>query len=218
MVKRNKKKVGNNPSVAQVANMIRNMSLAPAPKPKRKRRNRGKKAGVSAGNVDGVMSMSRREFVAEVTLGNSKSTTIGSVEINPTQFSFLKGLVKSFEMYRWLKLHFYYKPAVGTNIGGLFSMGVDWDSKTTPTTRQQVGSFSPNQTLACWADGEKTPLVLPLNRLQTRTWYLPHCDVEVDKGSGTLRWAVTGTTSVSQSVYGEIWVDYSVQLAGTNPG
>lgn len=191
------------------------MMVKPAP-PKKKRKNK-KKADRSGGLQDGVMTLSRSELVATIEIAANGSTAGKSFPIIPDTFSFLKGIGASFDRVRWNSIKFYYKPAVGTTFGGLVSMGVDWDNSPTTIDRSKVSSMTPNMTCAAWHDGEKTPLVLPASRLQSRSWYVPNAtDAKlIDKGPGALVVAASVSKQTTQVAIGEVWVHYSVTMQGT---
>lgn len=164
-----------------------------------------------------MITLQRKELVKTVTLDANKSSMTGHFDVVPDSFSFLKGVAKSFDRVKWNKLHFFYKPAVGTVYGGLFSMGFDWDWSQGDTDRTTLSGYTPNSTNACWADTEKTPMVLPQNRLQARIWYTPQTGQWSDKGPGKLHYAASGTSSASPQTLGEIWVCYSLTMQGTSP-
>lgn len=200
------------------------VSGAQAPKQnnnnKRRRRLR-RKATASGGGVsgDGMITLSRRELLQSIKLEANKDTSTGMIDLIPTSFSFLKSLSASFDRLKWNKLRVYYKPAVGTVYGGLVSYGMDWDFATNPSNRESVASLTPSVTCAAWQDTESKALMLPTNRLQSRAWYLPNTDdaKPLDKGPGRLLWGATGKKESTVTVLGEIWVEYSVTMQGTNP-
>lgn len=202
-----------------------------APKPKRpakKRRNRkrarkgltsvpGTTAVVTKRNQalgPGEMVFRRSELVTSVTVARATASKVGSVEITPDSFSFLKGIATAFERVKWNRLAFYWKPAVGTTVGGLIAMGVDWDWSDPARDRRAVVSYTPSVSHAAWQDTESRPLVLSNSRLQSRNWYSPNAE-KFDKGPGILAWAADVSTQSADLLLGEIWVSYEVHFAGT---
>lgn len=186
------------------------------PRPARKRRNKRTKKVSSQGDCTVVIS--RSELVHSCTTG-ADGLANGNVNIRPDSFSFLKGFAKSFDRTKWQRVAFSYRPAVGTTVGGLISMGVDWDFSSNATTRAKICGLSPNVSFACWENTEKRPLVLPSSRLMSRDWYsnsTTSVAVAYDTGPGILSWAVEAPSAKS-TVVGEIWVDYTVTMCGTNP-
>lgn len=211
--KRNNGSSNVTPQVLEQA--LRNLSLARAPaKRKRKRSRRG--GGGAGGIADGEIRISRKELLTTVTLPRSKPDVNGYVKLEPGAFSFLKGVSKSFERYKYQKLRVYWKPAVGTVYGGMVAMGIDFDSsRTAGVGRSQVVAYTPSMTCACWADTESKPLIIPPPRLQTRNWYLTSA-TGFDASPGTLMWAANGESSATaDKVLGEIWVEYSITFQGT---
>lgn len=203
-------------SVGQMTNLLQKLAVAPA-KPKRKRnRKRNPTAGTSA---QGIITLSRRELVGEISLATDSPKAQGHWDLVPNSFGFLKNLAQCFDRIKWLKLNIFYKPAVGTVYGGLIAVGMDWDFGSADVERSKIAGFTPNFTCAAWADTENRPMVLPKNRLQSREWYTPNSVSSewVDRGPGKLHWAASGASEKGGRVLGEIWVDYSVQMMGTNP-
>lgn len=191
---------------------------ASAPKSgKSRRRRRNRRGGANSMAGDGVITLSRQECVASLKVTKGKGEEGGSVDIKPAAFSFLKGVAKSFDRLKWNNLRFYYKPAVGTTFGGLVSFGVDWDWTNTDIARTGISALTPSSTTAAWADTEKTPLILPTSKLQSRTWYSPVSANTFDQGPGKLHWAITCTSQTADTVVGELWAAYSVVMQGTNP-
>nr|QHA33889.1 putative coat protein [Atrato Sobemo-like virus 2] len=211
----------------QLAAVVRRLDKLDLSKPPRQRqqqpRRRRRRASrgvprVRPGCVSGPgeIVMARTELLTTVKLAASSATANGSVDIVPSSFSFMKNLFSSFERIRWDSLHFYWKPAVGTVYGGLFSMGVDWDLSSQATTREAISGYTPNASMACFADSQKTPMVLPPSRLQSRLWYTPNQGDKTDKGPCSLVWAVSGTEGPTAATLGEIWATYTVVMSGTH--
>lgn len=155
------------------------------------------------------MRLARSELVRSLTTDASGSAS-GTIGIVPDSFPVLAQLFKSFEKVRWLSFRVFYKPAVGTTVGGLITYGIDWDRKAdSATTRQKVAAYTPSHTQAIWADNELSPMIIPPSRLQLKLWYTPD---QGTPGPGSLVYRAEGPKS---TVVGEIWVHYSVILAGT---
>lgn len=169
---------------------------------------------------EGAITLSRCELMVSLVIKKGTSTSTGHVDLIPSSFSFLKGIAKSFDRLKWNNMRVFYKPAVGTVYGGLVSYGVDWDFSTTAELkRPAISGLTPNYSLAAHADSEKSPLVLPSRRIQSRLWYSPNSGTEYkDMGPGKLMWAVDGMSADKSDVtVGELWVAYSVTMQGTNP-
>lgn len=179
---------------------------------------RGRKRRSSPGcNLkDGEIRLRRKELLDTVKIPASRSSVKGHIDIIPSSFSFLKTLDAAFERHQWRALKFWWKPAVGTTFGGLFSSGIDWDfAGTADVERKKIVAHTPSSTHSVWQDTEATPLVLPKDRLQSRLWYLPDASEYVDKGPGRLQYAADTATQTVETTIGEIWVGYDVILSGT---
>lgn len=197
-----------------MASLVTAMSKAQvAPKPKKKRAPRRKN---NPSREDGSITLTRTELVTTLTLSNA-SSAVGHIDLLPDSFPFMKAVFAAFDRLKWLKLHMYYKPAVGTVYGGLVSFGMDWDFSSVDVNRSKISGFSPNCTIAAWADGENRPLVIPPNKLMSRSWYTPRQGDWVDKGPGKIHWAINGKRDAGETTIGELWVSYTVQMFGTNP-
>lgn len=218
---RNKNKNNKSKSVAakvdSLTSAVNRMALATptAPKPRRRRR-RAAGSRNSTTTSAGDIVISRRELFLTIKTAANSTAAHGNEYICPGKFSFLKSLDACFERFKFLKCHFYYKPAVGTTYGGLISFGVDWD-RSPPSTvdRKVVSGYTPNRSLALWNDSERNPMVLPPSRLQSRNWYVTGSAAGLDNGPGSLVWAIDATSAASAITVGEIWVDYTVHFSGT---
>lgn len=205
----------------KILSLLQQLVLQPkapaASKKKRKRKN--KAAGNRLTQSDpGGMTIARRELLMEVAIAANKDAVYKMADLRPDNFHFLKGIAKSFERFRFTKLNIYWKPAVGTTYGGMVAIGIDWDfSDNTAQTRADITSYTPSQSFSCWSDTERTPLVLPPSRLQSRNWYATSATT-FDGGVGRLKIAANGETSPNTSkTVGELWIDYRVQFSGTQP-
>nr|UXD80076.1 putative capsid protein [Lasius neglectus virus 3] len=168
----------------------------------KKRRNRRKRADI---DFSGTVRVSREELLVELV-----SNSAVSIELIPSEFSTLKGIANSFERAKWHSLAVFYKPGVGTTKDGLVTYGVDWDGRKPAVTRKDIAAYTPSSTHAIWADTSNRPLHLPQKMLQSRDWYVYASDADkVDKGPGTL-----AVKTDYASGGGELWVRYSVTLAG----
>lgn len=224
--------------IQQLLARVNQLSVAPKPRKRRKRRGnqgpanllaasaavtnnggrsgrRRRKRGVGSQIAQsGDVTLERCEMLTALKLGSGKSTLVGSEPLALAKFGFLASMGKAFERVRWMQCHIWYKPAVGTNFGGLVTLGVDWNLGKGPTDRKGIVALTPNHTLACYADSEKSPMVLPSDRLMSRQWYDTSKD-DADGAPGTLCWAVDSTAPSAETTVGEVWVRYRVVLSGT---
>uniref|UniRef100_A0AB39J8D1 Capsid protein n=1 Tax=Chihuahua culicoides solemo-like virus 1 TaxID=3239315 RepID=A0AB39J8D1_9VIRU len=209
---RNAKKNVNAASDAlqKMVQMMSSVKMQPSA-PKRPKPRRNRKARVSAVDAEGMITLSRKELVTTITSESNGSKSL-TIALKPDSFKFLKNLGSSFERTRWLKMSFFYKPAVSMTSAGLVAMGVDWDSQSTKSTREDIAAYTPSSTFAVWQDTEKAPLILPPTKLQSRQWYMHASSEQADSGPGTLVISATGPNS---STLGELFVVYTVQMMGT---
>lgn len=209
----NKAKGANAANGAMLQKMMQMMATVQlqsksAPKP-RKRRNRGSRA--NAVNAEGMITLSRKELLATIK-ADAAGNAIGTYNIKPSTFTFLKNLGSSFERSRWLKVAVSYKPAVSMTSAGLLAMGVDWDGASVARTRENIAAYTPSSTFAIWQDTEKNPMVLPPARLQSRQWYSHQSSEAQEWGPGSIAVAATGPESAT---LGEVYVSYTIQMMGT---
>lgn len=180
-----------------------------------RRRNKKSKLSVQAGL--GTLTLQRREFMRSVSVGAKGAVALDYVDIVPKSFSFLKQFTM-FDRVKWNKLHVFYKPGVGANYNGFVSYGVLWGfDKAKPSDRAGISSLTPNMSHAVWVDGEARPLVCPPQKLQTRPWFTPDDSDAVETGPGRIIVAAESpsNTAATDSIVGELWVDYSVTLTGS---
>lgn len=207
-----------NSQMGQLVAAFNAVNMTPRKAAGKKKRKRRAKGPVDGGlGQQGVLTFSRDELFCELKLPANKSASGASVTLHPDNFPFLKSLSKSFDQIVWRNVKFVYKPAVGTNWGGLVTLGFDWDfSASNAPDRKYVSALTPNLTTSAWGDTSKSPMVLPTSRLQTRKFYvLAGGATAVDQGPGKFCWAVSGQSSSSEQTVGEVWVSYSVQMLGT---
>lgn len=221
MPRSKKNKSGGQPSaqqlMQQLVSMMRQTTVS-APRRKKPRKKKNKPSVGLRVTQPGDIAISRQEMVQTIKLASGKTEGGGHVDLAPESFTFLKSLFRSFDRVKWTRMAFYYKPAVGTTYGGLVSIGVDWDYGQADTTdRAQISAYTPNASFAAWSDTQKSPMVLPAARLMSRTWYLPRATAFQDKGPGKIHWAASGSSETGETTLGELWVDYSVIMSGTNP-
>lgn len=180
---------------------------APQPKPAKKKKNKPR-GGISS--QEGVLHFQRHELMASLQT-DASGKAVKSLPVHPDSFPFLKGLGNLFERAQWRVMRVYYKPAVGTTVGGLVSYGVSWDS-TTKDSRAKIAALTPNCSHAVWADTTLKPLVLPPGKLQSRNWYVLDAKEVADKQPCSIEVAVE---SEANKLIGEIWYQYSITLMGT---
>lgn len=197
-------------AVAALAKGMSTMAIGAMAQRAPKKRKRVRKPRTSA---SGEIVVRRKELLFEVKAGDTAEDLFKKFTVSPRKFTWLQTLSKAFEKYQWSSLRFMWKPAVGTVVGGLVTMGMRWDTTDQdPAARTDIVAHTPNITHAIWEDGERKPLVLPADKLQTRRWYIMN-DKGSDGGPGQLEVGVT--SAATKQVLGEVWAEYTVRMSGT---
>nr|QQM16281.1 putative coat protein [Wifsystermes virus] len=187
---------------------------AAAPKPQRARRQRRpRNTGRSVG-TQGEVTISRSERIVDV------GTEAQALVLHPSNLPWLKNLSKAFDMYCWHKANIEYRPVVGATVDGAVAVGFDWanQSATVDSAGMLRSTIAPSRdvAMACtpcfdtpvW---QAKTMPLPVTKLQSKRWY--------DCGSTTAgEYAgaiIYGPKVAKDKVPGELWVHYTVTLAGT---
>lgn len=212
------KKSGNNKNreMELLGKAVSKMTVNTVAAPSKKRKSKKKKNNFSANSMGTAdVRFSRCELLVALTTAGSPAAVKGGIEVWPSKFSFLGNIAKVYDNYRWNSLEFYYKPAVGTTVGGMVSMGMDWNySKTEPSSRTALSGLSPNVTGPLWQDTQSRPMRLPTSRIMTRQWYSTNSKEDAsNQGPGRLLYAVDCEKA---TMVGEIWCKYSIHFSGTN--
>lgn len=174
-----------------------------------------------AAQVEGEVTIRRRELLAEITSTASATSTSGTKYLYPdtgttsAQMPWLSSLAKNFDRMRWNSMHLYWKPAVSASTSGQVALGVDWNQSGAHGSLSAVLSLSPSRQCALWCDMEAQPIVLPRSRLQAVNWYQIGSGAGYQRGPAYLEYWITHDSVKDAKVLGSIWVDYNVTLQGT---
>lgn len=183
-------------------------SMQPRAAPRRRRRRARNNQRIP---TEGSMTLTKDEIAISVKAdGQGKAS--GYIDLVPKSFPLLNNVYKAFERVKWERLHFYWRPAVGTTEGGLLTYGIDWDWSDPVSDRVKVASYTPSCSHAIWSD-RSPAMIVPASKLQSRAWYTPSVGDNVDKGPGRLVYSAVGPANKD---LGEIWVSYTLLLAGTH--
>lgn len=184
-----------------------------------KRKSRGKRPapgipGSSAGGSsrEGLtFNITHSEILFLVDTGDDGSLKT-YVDLRPAgtrnAAGYLKAQASLHERMRWNSLTLEFVGAVGTTVGGVVIMGIDWTSSVTEPTLEKVVALTPNKQCAVW---DKMKLAVPMKSMQAQKWLSLRSDSEADHGQLCI--FVQGAPK-SQSV-GYIRMTYSVSMAGT---
>jgi hypothetical protein len=164
------------------------------------------------------VSITHREYVQDVTAHDS-GFAVDTFGVNPgvsATFPWLAQIASRFESYLFERLHFIYQPICPTSVPGTVMMAIDYDAEdATPSNKVTLMSYKGATRTAPWdtttfnaarSDLHKFGIqryirATPLSTGQDYKTY----DV------GTLMVA-TQNTPATESVLGELYVEYSVRL------
>lgn len=179
---------------------------------RRRRRRRGGGNGVIANS--GEVTLSRVELLTSVELPANKGEGAAAVELLPSAnvMSWLYKISVAFDRIVWMRARVTWKPCVGTTTNGSLVYGVDWNSNKSGPTRESVQALTPNVENAVW---QAATLVLPQDRLMTRRYYNLNSASKEDRQPGTLSYHVKGAAQATAQPLGDLWIEYTVRLSGT---
>lgn len=215
-----RKKKGQSGSVSQLVDALnRAVANLEVSAPRKKKPKRRKRKGKGLEPSEGSVRIVRTEFLATIKVASGASTASGHVDLVPDSFSYLANLAKSFEKSCWNDVEIFYKPAVGTTVGGLLTVGMDWDFVGEDVARNKLTGYTPNFTTAVWGDSQNRAMRLPRDKLQNLKWYLHNSKVNTYqlRGPGKIHWAVDASIASTAVTLGELHIRYSITLAGSSP-
>lgn len=173
---------------------------------------------------EGGLRVARDELFISLGVDDTGNVS-GTYPINPFNsgtiqlFPWLEGIARSYERIVWNRLEFSWRSAVGTTSDGIICYGVNWESpgeKVIPT-RADVTSLFPVKDHPVWQTTDNSPLLLPLNMLQSRKHYIMRSTDLDDACPGSLQVSIEGAppgTKDKRKTIGELWVRYDVTLLG----
>lgn len=162
---------------------------------------------------DGSCTVGHYEYMFDVDAGSTGYTE--SVLINPqnsTAFTWLSALATRFEMYKFRKLIFHYKPSTGTDTAGWIVVGFDFDAYDAQTpVKSDMLAWKYSQKCAPWQSSSVN--VSPDSRMTTYRY----CDSGVIGSRGDIRLDYLGRLTVLASTtstlaIGEMYVEYVVEF------
>lgn len=189
-------------AIAPTTTIVANVS-----KQTRRKRNVGNNQSLA------TVTLARSELL-KVIKTTSVKTGASVIKIIPSNFNLLNNIAGSFENVVFNKMHFYWKPAVGTTTNGMVSYGIDYAFKATESKdRLWCSGLTPNFSHAIWCDTSGRPLVVPTKSLKTRLKYIIDAEKSDDATFGQL--LIAWDAGVENTTLGEIWCDYNITLSGT---
>jgi hypothetical protein len=141
------------------------------------------------------------------------------VPINPGNselFPWLSQVASRFESYRFSKLKFSFEPLYPTTQVGTVEFAVDYDAADAPpTSKQQMASYVGFQRTMIWDRMTMVCDPKDMNKLPQRyvlgDFPPANTDLRV-YNVGNLYVAIFGSLLASALIFGELWVEYTVEL------
>lgn len=160
--------------------------------------------------ANGDCRVSHMEYVQDVSALASpgSSLTLSANPQSPAMFTWLSALASRFEMYRFSKLKFHYKPSCATTTPGFVVLGFDFDDYD-PTPTKQV--------MLAWRYSSKAPLwdscTLDVSK-DSRLLEYKYCNVSTpgDRRLDFLGHLVGLFSSTTTVLAGELFVEYTVEF------
>jgi hypothetical protein len=164
----------------------------------------------------GIYTVSNREFITDVR----GSTTLRVLELNtqpgvPSMFPWLSKIAATHQKYKFKKLNFSYVPIAGASSPGRITMAFATDVLDPPVTdKRQLFQYHNSREGSVWSANSIT-LTKELNgQLFTRIGGVQGTDLKTyDLG----RLIVASSNCTDNSVIGELFVDYEVELSVPAP-
>lgn len=158
---------------------------------------------------NGNCIVSHSEFIQDVA--TAATTSKIKLECNPqngTLFTWLSAIATRFEMYRFRKLRFTFKPSCSTTTSGYIALGFDFDAYDEDPTKNVMLTWKYSAKSALWQT--VTLDVSADSRISTPRY----CN---STPSGDKRLDFLGnfyalTLSTAETLAGELFVDYVVEL------
>lgn len=168
---------------------------------------KGMKQPSMSASQDGSFTVSHSEYMMDIT--GTSSATAQAIAINPQRgeaFTWLSALATRFEMYRFNKLKFSYKPSCSTSTDGFIVLGFDFDAYDPIPTKSSMLAWKYSQKSSPWQ--EMNLNVSQDSRLSTFRYadYSDRGDKRLDVLGQLFYIADAGTSKF----FGELFVEYSI--------
>lgn len=167
---------------------------------------------------DGSIRVVHKEYVTDLLGSTSNFVVLTTLQINPglsSVFPWLSQLAALFEGYRFHRLRFSYETDAPTSAGGTQMMAMDYDAAdNVPTTKQEILSMRGAVKAATWENftfsANPKDMYTMGPRKYVRTTTLTGVDIKTyDVGNF---FQAAGGQASSALVYGELFVEYDVEL------
>jgi len=161
-------------------------------------------------NSDGSCIVGHREFVGDI--GSTSIEHVQDFQINPQRngtFPWLSAIASRFEMYRFKKLRFQYRPSVGTTSDGWIALGMDFDFYDDIPTKNTMLVWKYSSKSAVWQSCD-----LDLTQ-DAKLSTMRYCNYSTERGDARLdmlgKLYVLAHTPITTTI-GELYVDYEVEF------
>lgn len=164
----------------QVESMMRNMSTSARPRSRSRRRDQRPRSRSrprsssrqSRATSAAAIRVVHSELLVNIQLAADKDTVSGYVELVPDSTTSLAGHFKAlgniYERFQWHSCTLEYFGAVGSTVGGVVAIGIDYDQDTKLTIDlPAIVAMSPNAQVAAW---KKVSIRVPATRMQAQKW------------------------------------------------
>lgn len=171
---------------------------------------------------DGSCSISHTEFMADVTALATVTTSVTRTNPqNSSMFTWLNAIATRYEMYRFRKLKFHYKPSCSTANQGYYVMGFDFDALD--QTNGLSATYPGKAEMLTWKHSTKCAVwehatldVSSDSRMQTFRYCDDSSSFDVERG-GDARLDVLGNfvqlyKGGSTLLIGEVFVEYTIEF------
>lgn len=159
---------------------------------------------------DNVCVVTHSEYISDVIARDTSTAT--SYPVNPqsnSTFTWLSAIATRFEMYRFRKLKFHYKPSCSTITSGYVILGMDFDFYDPSPTKPTMLAWKYSSKSAVW---QSSSLDVSMDSRMSTPRY---CNVSSSQGDSRLDmlgnlWVLAfhGTTLD----VGEVYVEYTVEF------
>lgn len=177
----------------------------------KKKKNTGSPRALAVAPAKATVVIAQEEYLSEVAVAADGKAVIKPFKMLPgvsglTRLDQFGALFEQWRLDKWIVK---VRPKVGTTIGGSYIVGVFYESKLTPTTKQEVSVLSPKIMGAVWQPGT---LSVPPSLAQKQKWLYTHGSGvdEADSVAGQIVVAVDGSTESKV----DLWVSYEITFMG----
>jgi hypothetical protein len=171
----------------------------------------GKKQPVVKYKPDGACSVSHMEYVQDIAAVGSGVVTTQFV-VNPQRtatFPWLSAMATRFEVYKFRKLAFHYKPSTGTSTDGWVALGFDFDYYDEAPSKSTLLAWKYASKSAAW---QNTTLDISNDARLSIAKYANYSATSGDARLDMLGnlWVLADSTS--SGTLGELFVSYEVEF------